>query len=291
MHLAIQTVVKYGASVYREQQQWEPCWVGAPEGLALTAANALAGPTACRPQTTRPPSTWPCSSPSPDRSVPPAPRPVPGPAQRGLGRDLCVRRPRLPGSLSPGVESSAKARGLVRWSADRSRPSPAFGGHTRNPEGPRLGWGPGSAWWPQGSPGSPRRSLPEPGAELRGGDSVTEGPGRHTRSLGHRPEDAGGARGGDPSLADTEGGAQRRTAAPRPPSPRGARLAVSAFLAAASCRCLCRAPPLRPRARRPPVRDAGGDPSTFPERWPEGDSRVSSPDTPFPRQDGPRPRS
>lgn len=76
------------------------------------------------------------------------------------------------------------------------------------------------------------------------------------------------------------GGEQRRAAAPRPRSPRGARLAagraplVSAFLAAASCRCLCRAPPLRPPPRGPgasgpvpaghQVRDAGGDPSTFP---------------------------
>ena len=216
----------------------------------------------------------------------------PAPAQRGLGRDLCVRRPRLPGSLSPGMEPSAKARGLARWSADTGRPGPALGGHTRNPEAPGSGGGGAVLGGPRGRQGAPVARSQSPGLSCAAG-TPTEGPGRHTRSLGHRPEDAGGARGGDPSLANTEGGEQRLPD-PEPPRCPPGRRAVSAFLAAAFCRCLCRAP--RGPGASGPV-PAGHQCETLvvtPAHFPSAGRRVtqgSAPRTrPSPRQDGPRPR-
>ena len=147
--------------------------------LALTTAHALAGPTACHPRTTRPPSTWPCSSPSPDRSVPPAPRLAPTPSQRGLRGTVCVRPPGaalkpLPRTLS----SRHRPRGFVRWSsscADTRQAGPCFWrSHPQSGGLPGSGGDGAALGDPRGRQGA-RRSLTEPGAELRGRDSVTGG--------------------------------------------------------------------------------------------------------------------
>ena len=154
----------------------------------------------------------------------------------------------------------------------QGRPGPAFGDHTRNLEGSpgRVGTGPHLV-----TPGVAREPVAHsqsPGLSCAAGTPSPEGPGR-------RPEDAGGVRRGDPSLSNMEEGEQRRTGAPRnkpPQCPPGRRDALHRSPPSwwQLPDCLYRPPPLRPPPSGPgdsgpvpagpPVRDAGGDPSTFP---------------------------
>lgn len=99
---------------------------GHPGPRALTAANALAGPTACRPQTTRPPSTWPCSSPSPDRSVPPAPRRRPLRLGASGAGPLRSAPRRCPGAAPRGCWVLGKGPGVWSAGAAAAQAGPCF---------------------------------------------------------------------------------------------------------------------------------------------------------------------
>lgn len=174
--------------------------------LALTAAHALAGPTACHPRTTRPPSTWPCSSPSPDRSVPPAPHPAPTPVSARPGGYRLHSAPwGCPEASLRDAEFSHRPQGFVRWSsscADTRQAGPCFWrSHPQSGGLPGSGGDGAALGDPRGRQGAPVARSESPGLSCAAGTPSPEGPGR-------RPEDAGGVRRGDPSLSNTEDGEQ-----------------------------------------------------------------------------------